>query len=79
MTHDPCRYSCCVPPSSKEAVERYERGLKDRKRRLLQGITEAATWERPIVVSMADQDALEGPIDDGLVIHTATGYRPHPV
>jgi hypothetical protein len=78
VTHDPCRHSCCVPPSSKEAVERYERGLKDRKRRLLQAITEAAQWERQIVVSYSDQDALADLIDDGLVINTATGYRPHP-
>jgi hypothetical protein len=79
VTHDPCRYSCCVPPSSKEAVERYERGLKERKRRLLQAITEAAAWDRQIVVAHSDQDALTDLIDDGLVVSTPLGYRPHPV
>lgn len=79
MTHDPCRHSCCVPPSSKEAVARYEQGLKDRKRRLLQAITEAAQWDRPIVVAYSDTDALHELVEDGLVVHTAAGYWPHPV
>lgn len=78
MTHDPCRHSCCIPPSSEEAVRRMRVGLDRRKRDLLDDIKEAAAWSRPIVVPFTHRDALEELISDGLVIETADGPRPHP-
>ncbi|TXM69658.1 hypothetical protein [Methylobacterium sp. WL120] len=78
MTHDPCRHSCCIPPTAREAVERQRVNMERRKRDLLQDIKEAAAWSRPLVVSFDRLDAKEALLSDGLVIETPDGLRPHP-
>ncbi len=44
MTHDPCRHSCCIPPTAREAVERQRESMARRKRDLLEQIKEAQAW-----------------------------------
>jgi hypothetical protein len=78
MTHDPCRYNCCVPPTARDAVERQQENMRRRKRDMLQDVQEAARWNRPFIVPWENRDAADALISDGLVVETVEGLKPHP-